>query len=140
MLKKILIGIIASGIAGLINGAIIAYLGFWEEISTKFEAATTNMAFGMHMFFSLITGVLFAVLLSKYLKTLAKSIGYGFLFSIVVYCIALLIISIRFGESQFNFSETNFIARVLLGHGIFGVLMGLGYYLLLKYTTNKMIV
>lgn len=132
MKKNIVAGIVAAFIAGAINGAIITYLGFWEQISMKFEAASPLMAFTMHMLFSVLTGILFTLLLSKYLSGLTRSIVYGFTFSVFVYIIALMLISLRFGASQFNFTDPNFIFRVLVGHGSFGVLMGFGYFFILK--------
>ena len=122
--KAAVAGALAGLGAGLFNSIIIWATGAWATIGVKFQVAAIQ-AFSMHLLFSAISGLLFALLVGRHLQRWRSCLLAGALFSIGVYLLAAFIVMpIRFGASP---SLGWDFFRVLIGHTLFGLVLAALY-------------
>ena len=133
MLLRALRGVLAGIAAGLFSAGIIFISGAWAVIGVKFQVVAVQ-AFAMHMLFSSLSGLLFSLLVGRFVRSWVGAIAGGVLFSSCLYLlVAFTVMPLRFGATP---SLGWDFLRVLIGHGIFGLVLGSSWQALGRFMVS----
>ena len=122
-------GILAGAFAGIFTAMLITIAGAWPTISDKFGVPVWR-AFTIHWILSSVSGWGFALLIGHSQKTWRYAILSGICFSIVLGLLAAWTMVLRtpvLPEVDWR------ILRVIVGHIIFGSLLGISWAIIQKY-------
>lgn len=113
--------------AGLVNGSIIVSLGRMAEIAERFGAPSVGFAFFMHLLFSALMGTGFGPCCDKWTSDIRRSLIAGFVYGIAWWALAALVVMpLRLGE-PLNALSVMSTWPLLVGHALFGLVLGLVY-------------
>ena len=134
----LVIGAGAGLLSGLGIGLILIITNALPQVVENFGAPSETAAFLIHLFSSTVMGTLFGIGFGAWVKTLGKSLLWASVFSLVLWLFASLVIKpIAFGGTFLQAAIEIFSApNVLIGHAIFGLLLG-GIFWWLRQCAQK---
>ena len=118
-------GAVGGVAGGAFNAGIIHLTGAWERIADKFDAPSPGLAFVVHMIFSGLMGLIYCAVFRRGARTLLAEMGRAVAYSVALYLfIASTVMTVRFGAPQLGADGSAQLARIIVGHAIFGVILG----------------
>jgi uncharacterized membrane protein YagU involved in acid resistance len=123
---------IASGLAGgVVFGILMQVWGMMPMVAMLVGSESVALGWLVHLFNSALFGAVFAVLVGRWATTLAVAAGLGLAYGVLWWVLgALLIMPAWLGMTAMIFELDTNAWRSLLGHLIYGLLLGLVYALL----------
>lgn len=120
---------VAGGLAGgVVFGTLMQMMGMLPMVAMLVGAESIAVGWVVHLAISAFIGVTYALIFARWAERLAVGavlgIGYGVVWWVLG---ALLIMPARLGMDVFTF--TTMAWQSLLGHLVFGLVLGLGYAL-----------
>jgi uncharacterized membrane protein YagU involved in acid resistance len=138
--QRLVAGVIGGVVGGLAFGALMTMLGMLPIVASVVGSNSAMVGFLYHMFNSVVIGALFGFILGSLSCTYAKGAVFGLLYGLVWWVLGPMILMplLRMGfggiPSQFGAAFSGSMLMSLLGHLIYGVLIGLVY---IDYATSR---
>lgn len=129
-------GIIGGLIGGVVFGMMMTMRGMMPLVATMVGSESVVVGWILHLLISVGTGGAFGALFKNVVKNYGSAAGYGVLYGVIWWVLgALILLPVILGMGlQFaNMFDGQHLV-MLMGHMVFGVLLGLGAY---WYTTRK---
>jgi uncharacterized membrane protein YagU involved in acid resistance len=124
-------GAIAGVVAGIPLGIIMQSRDVIPMVGDLIGQASTGWGWLVHLFNSVLFGVIFVILFGRWLGRPLAAVGLGLLYGIGWWILgALLIMPAWLGMSEMIFELHTDAWWSLLGHLIYGLILGLGVLLL----------
>jgi uncharacterized membrane protein YagU involved in acid resistance len=122
-----LIGGVAGGLAGgLVFGVMMAMMGMMPMIASLAGSQSSAVGWLIHLLISIFIGVTFALLLGDRSVSYGSGLRWGIIYGAIWWVLGpLLIMPAMMGMPLFMFNSTTIMS--LVGHLIYGALLGLGY-------------
>ena len=132
IVNKILIGLLSGTLTGFFIGMILLFLDAFPKIVEKFGASSIYVAFSAHMISNIFMGILISLIFFEKCKNYKTSILYSTFVSLSFWIFATIIVKpLKFGGTfQSAFLEVFTDLNILVGHIIFGVILGIFLYLI----------
>ena len=134
-LGKLVIGGIVGGIAGgIVFGMLMAMMGMLPLIASMAGSDSPIVGFGIHMLISAFIGATFGVIFGPMSRTMPTGLGWGLLYGAVWWVLGpLVIMPTMMGMGlQFGAAFTTPMLMSLMGHLIYGAVMGLVFAWFIK--------
>lgn len=132
MNSKIRNGVLGGLAGGVVFGMLMAVMGMLPMIASLLGSKSTLVGLMVHLVISAGLGVLFGLVLGQRVERLGTGLGLGALYGLVWWVLGpLVIMPLMLGMgTQFGtaFSGSNLMS--LMGHLIFGVILGTVYAVL----------
>jgi uncharacterized membrane protein YagU involved in acid resistance len=141
--QSALVGRIGAGIAGglvggLVFGIMMAIDGMLPMIAQLVGAESVAVGWVVHLGIAVFIGATFALIFSRLAGSVLAATGLGLLYGAVWWVLgALLLMPAWLGMTEMIFAWNETTRNSLLGHLVFGVLLGLVYGLLRPRLTNR---
>jgi len=132
------IGIVTGLFGGGVFGIWMLGAGMFPTISALIGADNVLIGFSLHMLISAVIGGSFGVIATRIPNTLATQVAGGFAYGIVWWIVgALIIMQLVLTGSALNIGDPQVMS--LIGHMIFGIIMGTMFYILhnLRFEQGK---
>lgn len=131
LVQSLTVGGVAGLVAGSVFGVQMAVGGMLPMVAQMVGSQSVVVGFIVHMLISAIIGASFAVIAGRLPGTLLVQTAAGLGWGIVWWVLgALLIMPIVLGMGQMVFVIEEMQLMSLVGHGFFGVVLGVTYLLL----------
>jgi uncharacterized membrane protein YagU involved in acid resistance len=127
---------LAAGIVGGLTGGVVfgILMQVWDimpMVAMLVDSKSLAVGWLVHLFNSALFGAIFAVLFGRWATTLAAAAGLGLAYGVLWWVLgALVIMPAWLGMNEMIFQLNTTAWRSLLGHLIYGLLLGLVYALL----------
>ncbi len=137
--QRLVAGVIGGVVGGLAFGALMAMMGMLPMVASV-VGSNSAVGFLYHMFNSVVIGALFGFILGSLSRTYAKGVVFVLLYRLVWWVLGPMILMPLLGmgfegiASQFGAAFSPSMLMSLLGHLIYGVLIGLVY---MAYATSR---
>lgn len=126
-------GVIAGLVGGGIFGVQMTVAGMMPMIAGMVGSESVVVGFILHMLISAFIGGSFAVIASRVPFSLTVHTVAGFVWGLVWWVLgALIIMPTVLGMGEMVFAINDMSLGSLIGHSIFGLLLGVIYYILTK--------
>jgi len=134
--KNIIYGIIAGIIAGLVFSILLVRMNMLPELGKMIGIPTPTAGFGVHILVSIIAGGVFAIIFYRPITNLIAGLIYGIVYGCLWWLVGpLTLLPIFLGKGLFaswNVAGISAALPSLVGHIIFGLVLGLIYALFRK--------
>ena len=128
---RVLGGAVAGVVAGIPLGIIMQARDMIPMVGDLIGQASTGWGWLVHLFNSALFGVIFVILLGRWLGRPVAAVGLGLLYGIAWWILgALLIMPAWLGMSEMIFEVDTNAWWSLLGHVIYGLILGVGVLVL----------
>lgn len=127
------VGVVAGLVGGSVFGVQMAVGGMLPMVAGMIGSSSVVIGFLVHLLISAVIGGTFGVIAARLPSTLLMQVGAGFLYGLVWWVLGALIIMplvLGMGEMVLQVGESQLMSFV--GHGIFGIVMGVSFVLLRK--------
>lgn len=142
-MKNILWGVYGGLVGGIVFGILMAAMGMMPMIGQMVGVAHPFVGFIVHLIISIITGALFAILFMNAVKSYGSGIFWGFVYGVIWWFLGPLTLMPLFLGMGLDTSWTAaaLSAQIpsLIGHIIFGVLLGCVYAALKLKKSKKLV-
>jgi hypothetical protein len=129
MEKHITSGVIGGVVGGVVFGIIMNMMGMMPMIAKMVGMESAGAGWVIHFIISAGTGALFAYFFSNLVTSYANGAGYGLLYGVIWWVLgALILMPVILGMGvQIGNAFDPMRIQSLMGHGIFGLLLGVIY-------------
>ena len=139
--KSLTRGIIGGLAGGLVFGVMMGMMGMLPMIAKMVGSDSAVVGFIIHMFNSAVIGAGFALVLGSFARNLGSSIGLGALYGMTWWLLGPLTLMPLFMGMGFgvnwNLTAAANMLPSLMGHGIYGLVLGVGYGLLSRCALSR---
>lgn len=133
MTASIQTGIIAALVGGGIFGVQMLVAGMMPMIANMVGSESVVIGFILHMLISAVIGASFGFIAPRLPQTLAVLTAGGFVWGLVWWVLgALVIMPLALGMGEMVLQIGDMQLGSLIGHSIFGITMGVFYFILAK--------
>ena len=127
------VGVVAGLVGGSVFGVQMAVGGMLPMVASMVGTENVIVGFLVHLLISAFIGGTFGVIASRLPQTLFVQVIGGFLYGLVWWVLgALIIMPLVLGMSEMVLQIGDSQLMSFVGHGIFGIVMGVSYVLLRK--------
>ena len=128
--KNIGSGIIGGIVAGVVFGFILMRMGTLSNAGKLLGLNDPLSGFIIHLIFSAIVGILFALVFSKGCTTFYNASLWGILYGVIWWFIGPLILCPWLAGMTITWSEGTFTRALpmLIGHLVYGFVLGVTYF------------
>lgn len=129
MNKKIIGGAIGGIVGGLIVGVLLQNMGVMLRIASLAGDSTLITGWIVHIIVAAVMGVIFALVFGKLVTGYISGASYGLLYGFIWWILgALIAMPVLLGKGvQFSSAFDKLHLMALMGHLIFGIILGLVY-------------
>lgn len=127
--KHIAGGVIGGLVGGAVFGVLMQMMGMMPVIAGMVGSASAAVGWVVHIVISIVTGVLFAIVFGELVSTYWRGAGYGILYGLIWWVAGALIampfilgMGVQFANA---FDQVRLLS--MMGHAIFGTLLGLSF-------------
>jgi uncharacterized membrane protein YagU involved in acid resistance len=122
---------IAGGLAGgVVFGIMMQAWGMMPMVAMLINSESVGVGWLVHLFNSALFGAIFAVLVGRWAATVLPAAVIGLVYGVVWWVLgALLIMPAWLGVHAMIFNLNTTAWRSLVGHLVYGLLLGVGYAL-----------
>lgn len=124
---KIKGGVVGGIAGGVVFGMLMQMMGMMPMIAMMVGSESAIVGWILHLIISAVTGVLFVYMFGNKVSTNADGVRYGLIYGLIWWVLGpLVIMPVILGmgiQIQNAFAQPNLLS--LMGHGIFGVILGI---------------
>ena len=139
-IKNIENGAIAGIAGGIVFGAMMGMMGMLPMIGQMVGSPTAGVGFFVHLIISAMIGGSFALLFQRLVKRTTSGFGYGAAYGIAWWFLGpLTLMPAMMGMGigvNWNLAAAAAMFPSLVGHVVFGLILGFTYALLARRTTG----
>jgi len=123
-------GIVGGIIGGIVFGVMMVMMGMMPMIAMMIGSESTIVGWVLHMIISAGTGAVFAIIFSNVVTSYTSATGYGLLYGLIWWVLgALILMPVILGMGvQFSNMFDQMRLMSMMGHAVFGVLLGVSAY------------
>ncbi len=122
-------GILGGLAGGVVFGVMMAMQGMLPMVGMLIGQSNTFVGFAVHMAISAFIGATFGLLLGRMSTNLVRSLIWGAAYGLVWWVLgALILMPAMLGMNEMIFQVGQMQWMSLIGHAIFGLVMGATYY------------
>lgn len=119
-------GAVAGLAGGVLFGIMMTAMGMMEMVAGLVESDSVAVGWLLHLVISATFGALYALVLGGATATYGRGAGIGLAYGLVVWIVGpLLVMPLWMGAPPFVIAEPQLMS--LVGHLLFGVVLGLSY-------------
>jgi hypothetical protein len=123
---KVIGGVTGGLLGGIVFGVMMSMMGMMPMIASLVGSQSAVIGWVIHLLISLFIGLTFAWIFGARSTSYASALLWGAVYGVVWWVLGpLLIMPAMMGMPLFMFNTTSMMS--LVGHIIYGVLLGLGY-------------
>jgi uncharacterized membrane protein YagU involved in acid resistance len=127
---RVLAGVAGGLAGGVVFGILMQAWDMLPMVAMLIDSESVAVGWLVHLFNSALFGAIFAVLFGRWATTLLAAAGIGLAYGVLWWVLgALLIMPAWLGMNEMIFELNTTAWRSLLGHLIFGLLLGIVYAL-----------
>jgi len=131
--NKVVGGVVGGIAGGIVFGLLMAWMGMMPMIASMAGSNSPAVGWLIHLAISIFIGVTFALIFGERSATYGAGLLWGAIYGAIWWVLGpLLIMSALLGMPLFMINSTTLMS--LLGHIIYGLLLGLGF---VWYTTRR---
>ncbi len=138
--KQIICGIFGGLAGGLVFGAMMGMMGMLPMVGKLVEQPSAGMGFIVHLVNSAIIGAGFAFVLGRLVTSIGSGLRYGLLYGGAWWLLGpLTLMPLFMGMGlgvNWNFTSALNMLPSLMGHLIYGAVLGISYVSLQRYAGN----
>jgi uncharacterized membrane protein YagU involved in acid resistance len=130
------VGVVAGLVGGSVFGVQMAVGGMLPMVAGMIGSESVVIGFLLHLFISAFIGGTFGLIASRLPQSLLPQVAAGFVYGLVWWVLGALIIMplvLGMGDMVLQIGDSQLMSFV--GHGIFGIVMGVSFVLLHKLET-----
>lgn len=107
---------------GIVFGMMMAMMGMLTTIAGMLHSTSPVVGFAIHMMISIVYGLIFGVLGTRFLNSWARGLLAGLVYGVILWVIGpLIMMPLMLGGTVFSFGPTTLLS--LMGHMIYGVVL-----------------
>ena len=119
-------GVAGGAVGGMVFGMMMQMMGRMPMIAMLVGSSSVAVAWVTHLAISMVLGAGFAIALGRSASTVGSALGLGALYGMVWWVLGgMVAMPLRLGMPVFHFDAMAW--QSLMGHMIFGLLLGLVY-------------
>lgn len=127
---RIVAGVAGGLVGGVAFGVLMQTMDMVPMIAQLINSDSVAMGWLVHLFNSALFGAIYAVLFGRWASRLVPAVGIGLVYGVIWWVLgALLIMPAWLGMNDMIFNVGTMQWQSLMGHLIFGALLGLVYVL-----------
>lgn len=132
--KHIMAGVVGGIVGGVVFGVLMQMMGMMPMIASMIGSDATSIGWITHLVISAVTGALFVLVFGSAADTYGRGAVYGLLYGAIWWVFgALILMPVILGMGvQFSSAFDQLRLMSLMGHAVFGVLLGLVYISIAK--------
>lgn len=120
--RRVISGALGGVAGGLVFGMMMAMMGMLTMIAGMMGSSSPGVGFGIHMMISVVYGIVFAVIGSRWLTSWPKGLGIAMVYGIILWVVGPLIMMPMMAQTPvFAFTGTTMMS--LMGHVIYALLV-----------------
>lgn len=121
--RKLIAGVIGGIAGGLVFGVLMSMMGMMGMIASLMGSDSAGVGFAIHLMISIIFGVAFVVLASRFVTTWGLSLIAGAVWGVITWVIGpLVIMPLMMGMPLFMIDSMALLS--LMGHVLYGLVLG----------------
>lgn len=128
-MNKVLNGIISSLIGGIVFGVLMTMMGMMSMIAGMVGSTSIAVGWIIHLMISGVFGLIFGLIVGDKKQPIGLGVIYGF---VLWFLFPFILMPLMMGGSPFQF---NFMS--LMGHLIYGVILGFSYKVFNKQNVSE---
>jgi uncharacterized membrane protein YagU involved in acid resistance len=127
---RVIAGIAGGLVGGVAFGVLMQAWGMMPMVAMLVGSESAGVGWLVHLFNSALFGAIFAVLFGRWATSLVPAIGIGLGYGVLWWVLgALLIMPAWLGMSEMIFQLNTTAWRSLIGHLVYGLLLGVVFVL-----------
>lgn len=128
MTSRVIAGIIGGLAGGIIFGMLMWMMGMLDDVAMLINSESIFVGWLVHLFNSALFGAIFGAVFGPWIKSWGTAIGLGMVYGVIWWVLgALLIMPAWLGRSDMIFKIDGDQGLSLMGHLIYGLLLGAVY-------------
>lgn len=137
--KHVSAGAIGGLLAGIVFGAMMGMMGMLPMVAMLAGGETALLGFFVHVVFSVVIGILFAIFFGHAAKDATRSLVWGLVYGVVWWILGpLVIMPLWLGMGlQLSSAGMQMALPSLWGHLVYGFILGLVFPLIVKKINSK---
>jgi uncharacterized membrane protein YagU involved in acid resistance len=135
---RIIAGVVGGLVGGVVFGVLMTMMDMMPMVAQLIGSEAVGVGWLVHLFNSALFGAIFAVLFGRWAQALGTAIGIGLAYGVLWWVLgALVIMPAWLGMSEMIFQVGQDQWLSLMGHLIYGLLLGVVYVLLVRRLTSR---
>lgn len=135
---RIVAGAVGGLVGGVVFGVLMTMMDLMPMVAQLIGSEAVGVGWLVHLFNSALFGAIFAVLFGRWAQAFAPAIGIGLGYGVLWWVLgALVIMPAWLGMSEMIFQVGQDQWLSLMGHLIYGLLLGVVYVLLVRRLTSR---
>lgn len=132
--RALIVGGIAGIIGGIAFGKWMEQVNFFPLIATIVDSTSRDVGVALHYIFAILIGASFGVLFQRDIRSFGSSLGYGMVYGLFWWFLGpLTLLPLLLGQKpDWSVTQGTAVFGSLIGHIIYGLLVGLFYAALNK--------
>lgn len=132
--RALIVGGVAGIVGGIAFGKWMEQVNFFPLIATLVDSTARDVGVTLHYLFAILIGASFGVLFQRDIRSFGSSIGYGMVYGLFWWFLGpLTLLPLLLGEKpDWSVTQGTAVFGSLIGHVIYGVVVGLFYAALNK--------
>jgi hypothetical protein len=127
---RVVAGVVGGLVGGVVFGILMQVWGMMPMVAMLVGSESVVVGWLVHLFNSALFGAIFGLLVGRWAVTLVPAVGLGLVYGVLWWVLgALLIMPAWLGMNEMIFRVTGMAWRSLIGHLLYGLLLGLVYAL-----------
>lgn len=135
---RIVAGVVGGLVGGVAFGVLMTMMDMMPMVAQLIGSEAVGVGWLVHLFNSALFGAIFAVLFGRWAQSFGPAIGIGLGYGILWWVLgALVIMPVWLGMSEMIFQVGQDQWLSLMGHLVYGLLLGVVYVLLVRRLTSR---